>query len=33
MAGPWMKRLAKIVGYGLLGLLVLLAIAITFTIG
>jgi mono/diheme cytochrome c family protein len=33
MARPWMKRLAKIVGYGLLGLVVLLAIAITFTIG
>ncbi len=33
MAKPWMKRLVRILGYCFLGLLVLLAIAITFTIG
>ena len=33
VAKPWMKPLGRILGYVLLGLLVLLAIAITFTIG
>ena len=33
MAKPWMKRLGRILGYVFLGLLVLLAVAITFTIG
>jgi hypothetical protein len=33
MAKPWMKRLGRILGYVVLGLLVVLAVAITFTIG
>ena len=33
MAKPWMKWLGRILGYVFLGLLVLLAVAITFTIG
>lgn len=33
MAKPWMKRLGRILGYVFLGLLVLLAVAITFTVG
>ncbi len=33
MARPWMKRLGKILGYVFLVLLVLLVVAITFTIG
>ncbi len=33
MAKPWIKRLRRILGYVFLGLLVLLAVGITFTIG
>jgi mono/diheme cytochrome c family protein len=33
MAKPWMKRLGKVLGYVFLSLLVLLIVAITFTIG
>ena len=33
MANRWVRRLAKITGYFFLGLLVLTAIALTFTVG
>ncbi len=33
MAKPWIKRLGRILGYVFLGLLVLLVVGITFTIG